>query len=207
MGWYLQRRPLLPQLQPARLRLYLDTLAARSEIEGAIVEVGCFRGATTVLACQYLRALGRPHPYTVVDTFNGFVADQFAADERIGTPASFGAGFAENPKLLVERTLRHYRLDEVQVIEADIESLDPDRLPDRITVCLMDVDLAVPIEAGLTKIWPRMTTGGVVLIDDCDEGTGWRGARVGYESFCRQHRLEPTYTNGFGLLTVSDPDA
>jgi predicted O-methyltransferase YrrM len=200
MSRYLRRRPLVPQLQPERLRIYLDTLARRRDIEGTILEVGCFRGATAVMACLYLRALGRPHRYTVLDTFEGFVPEQFARDEWLGTPASFRSGFSENPRLLVERTMQHFGLDEVEVIQADICEVAPDELPDRISVCLMDVDLAVPIEQGLTTIWPRMVRGGVVLVDDCDEGTEWRGARVGYERFCEQLGLSPAYETGFGVL-------
>jgi O-methyltransferase len=200
MSVYLRRRPLVPQLQPERLQLYLDVLSERSDVDGAILEVGCFRGATTVLACQHLRRRGRPHPYTVVDTFTGFVDEQFDEDVLIGTPASFRAGFAENPKLLVERTMRHIGLDEVRVVQADICELHPDELPARISVCLMDVDLAVPIHAGLDKVLPRMLPGGVVLVDDCEDDTGWRGARVGYRRFCRAHGISERYQAGFGLV-------
>jgi Macrocin-O-methyltransferase (TylF) len=200
MSIYLRRRPLVPQLQPERLRLYLDTLSGHRDQVGAVLEVGCFRGATTVQACQHLRSLGAPRPYMIIDTFAGFVPEQFDEDEQIGTPADFRSGFSENPKLLVERTMRHYGLDEVRLVQADICELDPDVLPERISVCLMDVDLAVPIHVGLGKVWQRMAPEGVILVDDCDKQTDWRGARVGYQRFCKDHGVRETYQAGFGLL-------
>jgi O-methyltransferase len=96
--------------------------------------------------------------------------------------------------------MRNYRLDEVTVLRADICELDPDELPQRISVCLMDVDLAVPIQAGLSKIWPRMPPGGIILVDDCDANSDWRGARVGYQRFCADQGISDSYQAGFGLL-------
>lgn len=40
-----------------------------------------------------------------------------------------------------------------------------------------------------------------MLVDDCDEGTDWRGARVGYEEYMQAAGLEPRYTtSGFGVV-------
>ena len=80
-----------------------------------------------------LRQLGVRRPYTVIDTFEGFVPNQFAEDERIGTPKMLRDGFADNSKRFVERTMRHYGLDEVRVIQGDICEMDPDVLPAQIS--------------------------------------------------------------------------
>jgi O-methyltransferase len=200
MSLYLRRRPLTPQLAPDRLADYLQALRDRTELPGAVLEVGCFRGATTVVAGQLLRDLGQDRPYVCVDTFEGFVADQFEVDVEHGTPESFGTGFSENPKETFERTMRHFRLP-VQAIQADIVKVDPALLPDQVSVCLMDVDLAVPIREGLAKVRPLMVPGGVMLVDDCDEGTDWRGARVGYEEYMESVGEQPRYTaSGFGVV-------
>jgi hypothetical protein len=96
--------------------------------------------------------------------------------------------------------MRHFDL-RVEAIRADIVELDPARLPEKICVCLMDVDLAVPIRDGLAKVHPRMVAGGVMLVDDCDEGSDWRGARVGYEEYMRSIGRPPRYTaSGFGVV-------
>ena len=200
MSLYLRRRPLTPQLAPARLEDYLQALRDRSELPGAVLEVGCFRGATTVIAGQMLRDMGQERRYVCVDTFEGFVPDQFEVDVEHGTPESFGSGFSQNPRETFERTMRHFHLP-VEAIQADIVEIDPARLPERMSVCLMDVDLAVPIREGLAKVRPRMVPGGVMLVDDCDESTDWRGARVGYEEYMQAAGHEPQYTaSGFGVV-------
>jgi O-methyltransferase len=205
MHLYLRRHPLIPQLKQARFNLYLETLADYAEADGAILEVGCFRGATTVAACQHLRGMGMPAArYVIVDTFAGFVGEQFDQDVKLGTPESFRGGFAGNPRVLVQRTLRHYGLDEVTIVQGDIVRLGEWRLPDPIKVCLMDVDLALPSEAGLRKVWPRIVPGGIILVDDCEADSDWRGARHGYTRFCADLGLEEGYAAGFGVLHKPD---
>jgi len=200
MSIYVRRRPLTPQLAPARLEDYLQALRDRVDLPGAILEVGCFEGGTTVVAGRMLRDMGHERRYVCVDTFDGFVPDQFEVDVRHGTPERLGTGFSRNPRSLFERRMRHLRLP-VEAIQADIVEMNPARLPDAISVCLMDVDLAVPIREGLAKVCPRMVAGGVILVDDCDEGTDWRGARVGYEEYMRRSGREPRYTvSGFGVV-------
>ena len=144
--------------------------------------------------------MGHERPYVCVDTFDGFVPDQFEVDVKHGTPARLETGFSRNPLSLFERRMRHFDFP-VEAIQGDIVEIDAARLPDPISVCLMDVDLAVPIREGLAKVGPRMATGGVILVDDCDEATDWRGARVGYEEYMRETSREPRYSvSGFGVV-------
>ena len=197
---YLRRHPLEPQLGWGRLEEYVTAIRHRGEVDGAVLEVGCFRGATTAVACRAMREHGVRKRYVCLDTFEGFPSDQFASDLEHGTPESFREGFAENPHLMFDRTMRHLDL-QIESIQADICTLDPDRLPERVAVCLMDVDLAVPIREGLEKVRPRLAEGGVILVDDCDEDTDWKGARVGYQQFVRAHDLPERYTpSGLGIV-------
>ncbi len=199
---YLRRRPLEPQMDEAQLDDYLQALEQRARLDGTVLEVGCFRGATTVVACQKLRDLGAEKRYVCVDTFAGFVEEQFQTDVEHGTPESFRSGFAENPREMFDRIMRHFDFP-VESIHADICALDPERLPAAVSVCLMDVDLAVPIREGLAIVLPRMVEGGIILVDDCDAGTNWRGARVGYQEFVTAHGLPERYTDsGFGIVTT-----
>lgn len=200
MSVYLRRHPLEPQLNGGRLDEYLAAITDRAHVDGALLEVGCFRGATTVAACRAMRRAGAQKRYVCVDTFAGFVADQFESDVDHGTPEAFRSGFAENPREMFDRTMRHLGLG-VESIEADICELNPAGLPPRVAVCLIDVDLAVPVRDGLGKVYPRLARGGVMLVDDCDEDTEWRGARAGYQEFVSAHGLPERYTPaGLGIV-------
>ena len=188
-------------LQPERLYAYLDALWQRRHLDGAIVEVGCWLGGTSAIASKMLARTGHPHRYLAIDTFNGFVPEQFAHDEMLGVPASDRAMFGQNSLETVRRLLDHWGAPDVELLQADIASLDSDRLPERIAVCLVDVDLDIPVYEALRRVFPRLESGGIILVDDCPDRTTWVGARIGYARFIRKIELDEKYAMGMGVLS------
>ena len=90
--------------------------------------------------------------------------------------------------------------ENIELILGDIVELDPEIIPSKISVCLLDVDLKIPIYEGLKKIYPRMNIGGIILIDDCKLQSNWKGAKLGYEQFLSEINKEPQYELGIGIL-------
>ena len=198
-------RLLYPQpassLQPERLYLYLDSLWQRRELKGAVVEVGCWLGGTSAIAAKMLGRIGHPHHYLAIDTFAGFVDEQFARDQELGTPASDVTMYDQNSIEMVRRLLDHWGAPEVELLQADIASLAEDELPEKIAVGLVDVDLELPVYEALRRVWPRLQVGGIVLVDDCPAETTWVGARVGYRRFVEEIGVKERYVLGMGLLS------
>jgi O-methyltransferase len=192
-GW-LHRGP-EPQLQTDRLYLYLDTLYQTREIPGAVVEVGCFQGGTAVFASRFLRRINCERRYVCIDTFGGFPKSQFAKDVELGTGQHLANGFSANSEPLVQKLLNQWGCQEIELIKADIAALNESRLPEEIAVALIDVDIAEPTDAALRKIMPRMSTGGVVLVDDCDQ-VPFKGARIAVEKICQSVE----YRFGMGII-------
>ena len=188
--------------QPERLYLYLDALWQRRELEGAVVEVGCWLGGTSAIASKTPTRTGYPHRYLAIDTFSGFVDEQFEHDQEIGTPSNDSTMFDQSSIEMVRRLLEHWDASEVELLQADIASLAEEQLPEKIAVCLVDVDLEIPVYEALRRIVPRLQAGGIVLVDDCPEGTTWVGARVGYQRFAQEIGTHEHYVLGMGLLDV-----
>lgn len=146
-------------LQPERLYAYLDALWQRRDLEGAIVEVGCWLGGTSALAWKMLARTGYQHRYVAIDTFSGFVPEQFAHDERLGTPRSNRVTYNGSSPRLVRTLLDSWGAPGVELLQADIASLSNDRLPESIAVCLIDVDLEIPVLEGLRRISRGLSRG------------------------------------------------
>jgi O-methyltransferase len=199
---WLRLSPPVQNLNPERYAIFLRALAQRRETPGAIVEVGCFRGKTAVDAYRSLRDWGAERRYLCIDTFSGFVDEQFDQDRELGTNPSFDGQFSFNSRSSVERMFKRLGYDQIEVVEGDIVEMPDSSLPEQISVCLMDVDLAVPIHEGLKKLHPRMAPGGIILVDDCEEEgeTDWAGARVGYRRFVEKAGLPERYDGGFGIV-------
>jgi O-methyltransferase len=189
-------------LRPERLYAYLDALWQRRELEGAVVEIGCFVGGTAALASTMLRNVGHPKRYVCIDTFSGFVGDHFDADLRRGLPPAWRRDFSANSRQMVRRLLDHYGCHEVELLEADVSSLDPDRIPGPVAVCLLDVDLEIPTYEGLRRVVPRLADGGVVLVDDCEEGEVWPGPAVAYRRFVSETNRPEQYAFGMGIVSA-----
>jgi O-methyltransferase len=192
----------VPELGVDRLYLYLDTLWRARALPGAIVEVGCFQCGTSAWAQRFLDAIGSPRPYVCIDTFAGFVDEQFAGDVRLGTRPSHRGGFKASSPALVRQLLEQWNCPSIQLMQADIVALPADRLPEHISVALIDVDLDEPTFAALDKIYPRLVPGGAILVDDCSDAPSnpFRGARVGYERFVRQRDLPERFALGMGCV-------
>ena len=187
-------------LAPERLYAYMDALWERRELDGAVVEVGSYLGGTAALAHRLLENIGHPKRYVCVDTFGGFVPDQFARDEEAGISPRCRNEFSANAIETVRKLMRHYGCSGIELIRSDIAQLNPSKLPEAIAVCLVDVDLDVPVYAALERVLPRVVPGGVVLVDDCDEESRYTGARTGYSRFAAEHGLPEQYFLGFGVV-------
>jgi SAM-dependent methyltransferase len=195
---WLYRRP-LSQLNPERLYLWSRALIETAEIPGAVVEIGCASGGTAAHCDRLLRNIGASKRYVAIDTFNGFVPEQFDYDAERGTPEAVRHGFAASSHALVRQILRQLGAPDVELIRADIVTIAPEALPAPISAVLVDVDLSLPVHAALRRVWPLMAPGGIVLVDDCDLRTGFR-ARDGYQRFCAESGLDEEYAHGMGVL-------
>lgn len=186
-------------LAPERLYLFLHHLVETKDVPGSIVEIGCNLGGTAVIAKQMLDRLGVQKPYVCIDTFDGFVGDQFAKDVELGTPPRDQDMFSGSSLELVAKIMRRHRCGDVELVQGDVTTIPDSLLPGVCSAVLLDVDLTEPTYVALKRFWPRLSKGGVILVDDCQEKSSWK-ARVGYARFCADEVIEERYRYGMGLL-------
>src|SRR5690349_5170159 len=142
-------------LTPERLYLFLHHLVETKDVPGAVVEIGCNLGGTAVIAKQMMNRLGIDKPYICIDTFDGFVEEQFAADVALGTPAGDETMFSGNSKELVAKIMKRHRAGDIALVQGDVMQI-PDRLlPEQCSLVLLDVDLTEPSYVALNRFWPR----------------------------------------------------
>jgi hypothetical protein len=187
-------------LVPENLYAYLDAIYKKRRLSGTILEVGCASGGTAAIAYTFLARQGLHKDYICVDTFKGFVPAHLEVDRRLGLPPENESKFSDLCKDTVQAALKSWGISQIRLIEGDIVSMDESLIPDEISVCLMDVDLKVPIYRGLQRVYPHLQNGGVILVDDCTLGTSWVGALEGYRQFISEQGLHEKYFMGFGVV-------
>ncbi len=187
------------QLSPDRLYIYLDALWRTRNVPGAILEVGCFLGGTAAMAAAFLRNTDQSRQYIANDTFCGFVGDHVTRDINHGTRKTARKSFSRNSIALTRKILDRFGAQEVQLLKGDIASLPAAQLPQTIAVCLVDVDLEIPVGVALEKVYPLVAPGGIILVDDVVSDSFF-GAGIAYHNFCQNRSIKPEIFTTIGLI-------
>lgn len=176
--------------QLARLTALATEAAA---VPGDFCEVGCYRGYTTVFLNKHLDAVAPDRRYWAIDTFGGFVADDVAHEQTQRGKDSAAdrralAKFTVNSRRWFERTMLFNGITRVTAHAAAVQDF---AFPPQARFCfaLIDVDLHLPTKVALAKLWPLLSPGGLIVVDDCQEHHVYDGSRQALGEFCAANGL------------------
>ena len=188
------------QFSPAQLAFLCSCIDRTASVDGAIVEIGVADGCTTVFLNKHVSASDLDKPYVAIDTFSGFTdTDVRYEQDRRGKTGSFDA-FRTNRKRWFDRTMSINGITRVRSYESDAAAFDYERIGP-ISFALIDVDLYLPVRSSLARVWPVMAPGGLIVVDDCKQGSWADGAYQAYREFSEDIGIEPRVElGGLGVL-------
>jgi len=182
-----------------RRRFYALTqaLEAVSRLEGWVAECGCWKGLSSYLMCEYLRARRpdfRGAGVMVIDSFEGLsqpgqhdVIDRemvVKGISRKGRPFKTTGAYTASIEH-VRGVLADY--PEVEFSKGWIPAV-LQALPERTyRLVHVDVDLYEPTLGALRYFYPRMARGGVLICDDYGS-LFFPGAKKAVDTFCSETR-------------------
>jgi len=185
------RKYLLPSYElnftPVQLSFLCQCLEQTKDCAGAIAEVGCARGLTTIFLSRFLDGIGSQKTYFAVDTFHGFVpADvDFEVNSR-GKRRGIYTGFSVNRQEWFDATMRRNNISRVRSIKADVNVFDLTTLGD-LSFVLLDVDLYRPMKKSLSELYGQLSPGGIMVVDDCSpKHSKFDGADQAYREFAAE---------------------
>lgn len=157
--------------------LYLN----RSGVAGDIVECGVWRGGSMALAAATLLQAGDRHRRLwLYDTFDwewepegqydGFVAAGVAAGGP--PPESALASGTSKADVLELLTRTGYPADRLHLVQGLVQDTIPEQAPDRIALLRLDTDYYDSTRHELEHLYPRLTRGGVLIVDDYGKLSG-----------------------------------
>lgn len=178
---------------PERLNAFILATrhVVRHNIPGDIVECGVWRGGSMQACAKTLLSLGETErDLHLFDTFEGMppptaedlrrdgksAEDLLAAqgkDRPIWAIASLEdvqAGFEQVP----------YPGERVHYVQGMVEDTVPQQAPERISILRLDTDWYASTKHELEYLYPRLVSGGVLLIDDYGY---WQGSRQAVDEF------------------------
>jgi hypothetical protein len=185
-----------------RERLYSTLLACRHVVEakipGAFVECGVWRGGNSIIAADVFRRLDPQRRIHLYDTFAGMTAptaidinlDGMSASQKFQATAREDHNeWAFSPLEEVQANFSRRGLlnDNVSFVRGDVlETLrQPENLPAVISVLRLDTDWYESTRAELETLFPMLSDGGVLIIDDYGH---WSGARKAVDEFFSTRR-------------------
>ena len=181
------------------------------DIPGDVVECGVWRGGSMQAAAMALLQAGSTSRHLhLFDTFEGMpppspvdrrqdgtsAAELLATTERTG-PVWAVAGL-EDVRQAMDETA--YPTDKIHYVQGMVEETVPSQAPERISILRLDTDWYESTRHELAHLYPRLSSGGVLIIDDYGY---WLGARKATEEFLAETgaRLLLTRISG-GRLAV-----
>jgi len=195
------RRYFFPMYQynftPPQLCFLCQCIEDTKHIEGAISEVGCANGATTVFLNKYMDSQNIEKTYYAIDTFSGFVPEdiQFEVVNRSKTEKLI-TGFQSNKKKWFDTTMQQNKITRVRSIEADVNKFDLKKIGP-LSFCLLDVDLYRPMKKAIRELYDVLSPGGIIVVDDCDSSNiQWDGSDQAYKEFLKEINLPPQFIYG-----------
>jgi O-methyltransferase len=209
-----------PFTMTSRERMFALWQAARhvalARVPGDMVECGVWRGGSAMLAALALLDAGAERPLWLYDTYAGMTppsvrdrqwdgqsaAAKLAAQER-RAGANNDWAFATLEDVQAQMASTGYPPRLLQFVAGPVEQTIPARCPERISLLRLDTDWHASTLHELRHLWPRLSVGGVLIVDDYGH---WQGAREATDDYFAErgiavllHRID--YTGRIAVKT------
>ena len=143
------------------------------EVPGEIIECGVFKGASYLRFAMFREIFGNPFSKKIIgfDTFSKFPETTFQDDNKARNKFISSAGSDSISKEQLLKILDNKGLNKhVDLIEGDITETIPSYVkanPElKISLLNLDTDIYEPAVTILEHLYPKITKGGILMLDD-----------------------------------------
>lgn len=192
----------------------------KNGIEGDIVECGVWRGGCTMamaLAMKHLNSFDRN--LWMYDTFEGMTLptdediDKYnqSASSRLGQEAKTTLPYSRGLNVWCLATLDDvksnistiaYPIEKFQLVKGDVAITLSEVTPNRISVLRLDTDWYASTKLELELLYPKLVSGGVLIIDDYGD---WQGARKAADEYFSSLKNAPLLVRVDGSRVAIKP--
>ena len=136
------------------------------KIEGAVVELGCYVGTTSLFIRRVLDERGQSdeREFHVYDSFEGLPEKSQQDKSPAGVAFEAGKLFVGKKAFLAQ--FRAANLRPPIIHKGWFNQLTENDIPDKIAFAFLDGDFYDSIRDSLKLVWPHMAPNGIIVIDD-----------------------------------------
>lgn len=189
------------QITLSELRHILGTAedVLQRQVPGDIVEFGCYTGTTSLFLQRLLLHMQSSKALHVYDSFEGLPSKTSADTSPVGE--QFRAGELKATK---QEFIRHFKQAGLRppiIHKSWFSDLGPDDVPSEIAFAFLDGDFYDSILGSLRLIWPRLTSGAIVVIDDY-QSEALPGAKRAVDEWLAAHPARLQVTDSLAILRL-----
>jgi O-methyltransferase len=166
----------------------------RYDIPGDIVECGVWRGGSSMAMALALKDQS-PRTLWMYDTYAGMTdatsadishsgasasALLSAAKQLEATERSLKLGSVSLEDVRANLTTTEYPIRRVRFVEGPVEQTIPGNVPDQISLLRIDTDWYASTLHELVHLYPLLSPGGILIVDDYGH---WQGARKAVDEY------------------------
>lgn len=171
----------------------------RHQIQGDIVECGVWRGGSMMAVAKTLVDMNdTQRRLWLYDTFDGMSEPGDSDVDHAGNDAAnllanqdkqdSHSIWCRSPLDEVRQNIAAtgYPVDKTRYVQGKVEESIPDETPDSISLLRLDTDWYESTMHELVHLYPRLTTGGVLIIDDYGH---WQGCRRAVDEYFAKNNV------------------
>lgn len=189
------------QIRPDELLVILTELVKviENEVEGDVVELGCFEGTSALFLQRVLTQTNADKKLWLYDSFEGL--PEKTAEDASANGTQFKGGELRASKARLAKNFVKANLKIPEIKRAWFYELDPSDLPPQICFAFLDGDFYESIADSLKLVWPAMAKGGVIIVDDY-QNSALPGAAQAVNEFAAAHKLRVQAQKSLGILRI-----
>lgn len=180
---------------PERIYALIEAVQyiVRQNIPGTLVECGVWRGGSMLAAALTLQNVAcNDRDLYLFDTFEGMPKPQAVDVDPAGVPAmntfsklrtgedTSQSCYASLADVQATMALSGYDQRRIHFVPGKVEDTVPAQAPDRIALLRLDTDWYSSTRHELEQLYPRVSPGGVLIIDDYGY---WQGAKKAMDEY------------------------
>ncbi len=165
-----------------------------NNIEGSIVECGVWKGGSAMTIAAVLKEHGDERELYLYDTYEGMtaptkhdvsVSGQSARDKFDKLKTSDNSSeWCFSSLNEVKANLKGFQ--NIHFIQGKVEDTIPETMPEKISLLRLDTDFYESTKHELDHLFPLLSPGGVIIIDDYGH---WQGSKKAVDEYWKEHNI------------------
>jgi Macrocin-O-methyltransferase (TylF) len=161
---------------------YFSRLLERvRNIEGDVVECGVASGRSLAIIASLVRSSGTERRIWGFDSWRGLPSLSSEDAGSVDGEGAFSSATVDEVRLRLE-LFGFDSMEGITLVEGDITQTLATAAIDRIAFLHLDVDIYESYRSGLTILWPKVASGGIVALDEYAD-PAWPGATQAVDEF------------------------